>query len=222
MKIGYAELKDQSILDYKCMPKLIFLPGASGSTTFWTPLIQALENQHPKQVIAYPGFADEPSQQSVFDFASLSDFVLNQIQDECILIAQSMGGIFAVQAALARPDLVKGLVLMATSGGIDLSPFQLQDWRTDYQHQYVNYPDWFVTTQIDLSPQFEKIKLPVLLLWGNQDLISSVAVGQALQQKLPQAELHIIDGGDHAFAAQYAAVVAEHLKPYLLQFDSRP
>ena len=201
------------------MPRLIFLPGASGNTAFWNPLIQLLPDYMEKQVIAYPDFGDEPSQPSVVDFASLSDYVLQQIQSECILIAQSMGGIFAVQAALARPDLVKGLVLLATSGGIDLSGFQVQDWRSAYQQQYIHYPDWFVSAQIDLSPQLEKINIPVILLWGDQDPISPIAVGQALQHKLTQAELHIIQGGDHAFAEQYAEDVAVHIQQYLTQFN---
>jgi len=201
------------------MPNLIFLPGASGSTTFWHPLIKNLSLVESKQVIAYPSFGEEPSQENVYDFASLSNYVLQQIQSESILIAQSMGGIFAVQAAIARPDLVKGLVLLATSGGIDLTPFQVQDWRTAYQQQYLNYPDWFVDIQIDLSPQLEKIRMPVLLLWGDQDPISPIAVGQTLQQKIPQAELHIIHGGDHAFAEQHAEEVATYIQQYLTHFN---
>lgn len=201
------------------MPTLIFLPGASGNTAFWNPLIHLLPDCTDKQVIAYPDFGDEPSQPSVFDFASLSEYVLQQIQSECILIAQSMGGIFAVQAALARPDLVKGLVLCATSGGIDLSAFQVEDWRSAYQQQYLHYPDWFVSAQLDLSPQLEKISIPVLLLWGDQDPISPVAVGQALQHQLPQSELHLIRGGDHAFAEHYAEDVAVQIQKYLTQFN---
>ncbi|MFU9045140.1 alpha/beta fold hydrolase [Acinetobacter tibetensis] len=201
------------------MPNLIFLPGASGSTTFWNPLINKLSHAESKQVIAYPSFGEEPSQESVYDFASLSNYVLRQIQSESIVIAQSMGGIFAVQAAIAHPDLVKGLVLLATSGGIDLTPFQVQDWRTAYQQQYLNYPDWFMATQIDLSQHLEKIRMPVLLLWGDQDPISPIAVGQALQQTFPQAELHIIHGGDHAFAEHYAEEVAAHIQQYITYFN---
>ncbi|TCB77878.1 alpha/beta fold hydrolase [Acinetobacter sp. ANC 4173] len=201
------------------MPNLIFLPGASGSTTFWNPLINELSHAESNQVIAYPSFGEEPSQESVYDFASLSNYVLQQIQSESVLIAQSMGGIFAVQAAIARPDLVKGLVLLATSGGIDLAPFQVQDWRTAYQQQYLNYPDWFMATQIDLSQQLEKIRMPVLLLWGDQDPISPIAVGQTLQQKLPQAQLHLIHGGDHAFGEHHAKEVAAHIQQYLTHFN---
>ncbi len=46
--------------------------------------------------------------------------MVNQINEESVIVAQSMGGIFAVAVALKKPHLVKGLVLIATSGGINL------------------------------------------------------------------------------------------------------
>lgn len=84
------------------MTHLIFLPGASGSTEFWQPLIELLSADYTVQVIAYPGFGQEPAQKDVYDFNSLSDYVLDQIQQDSVLIAQSMGGIFAIQAALKK------------------------------------------------------------------------------------------------------------------------
>ena len=58
-----------------------------------------------------------------------------------------MGGIFAVAAALAKPELVQGLVLAATSGGINLDHFHITDWRKIYREEYLTHPDWFITTQ---------------------------------------------------------------------------
>ena len=80
-------------------------------------------------VVAYPSFGGYPDDMNVQSFESLQDYVLNQIQQPSVVIAQSMGGIFAVQAALKKPEQVQALVLVATSGGIDLSPFQVADWR---------------------------------------------------------------------------------------------
>ncbi len=50
------------------------------------------------------------------NFDDLSNYVVAQIEQPSILIAQSMGGIFAIAATLQKTDLVKGLVLIATSG----------------------------------------------------------------------------------------------------------
>lgn len=77
-------------------------------------------------VVAYPSFGGYPDDVDVQSFEGLQAYVLNQTQQPSVVIVQSMGGIFAVQAALKKPEQVLALVLVATSGGIDLSFFR---WR---------------------------------------------------------------------------------------------
>lgn len=203
------------------MKHLIFLPGASGNIAFWHPLMALLPAGYSSQIIAYPEFGDAPAHPDVADFASLSRHVLGQIEQESIIIAQSMGGIFAVQAALQKPELVKGLVLIATSGGIDLSPFKAEDWRTAYKSQFLNYPDWFTAVQLDYSAQLPDIQQKVLLLWGDADPVSPVAVGQHLKQQFADSSLQIIPGGDHLFAQQHAPETAAQISEYLQHFAQR-
>ena len=75
---------------------LIFLPGASGNTTFWQPVIQRLQD-NSTMVVAYPSFGGYPDEMKVQSFEDLQDYVLNQIQQPSVVVAQSMGGIFAVK-----------------------------------------------------------------------------------------------------------------------------
>ena len=203
------------------MKHLVFLSGASGNTAYWDPLIAQLPAEYTKQVIAYPEFDHAPAHPDVYDFASLGNYVLAQIEQECIIIAQSMGGIFAVQAALKKSKLVQGLVLIATSGGIDLSSFNVQDWRSAYQASFLNHPNWFVTAQADYLVQLSEIQAPVLLLWGDSDPISPVEVGQYLKQQFKNASLHIIHGGDHLFAEQYVSETAQLVCEYLKHLAAR-
>ena len=55
----------------------------------------------------------------------------------------NLWGVLAVAIALHHPQKVKGLVLLATSGGLDLSQFGCGDWRIDYREQFKDVPDWF-------------------------------------------------------------------------------
>ncbi|UGQ30681.1 alpha/beta fold hydrolase [Acinetobacter calcoaceticus] len=197
------------------MNNLIFLPGASGSTTFWYPLIEKLPQQYHTKIIGYPGFGDTPESVEVKNFEDLKNYVLNQINDESVIIAQSMGGIFAVAAALQKPQLVKGLVLIATSGGIDLSPFNVQDWREAYRQTFLKYPDWFITTKVNYDKFLAEIDIDVLLIWGDQDPVSPVGVGTYLNQIFKSSTLHIVKGGDHQLAEKYADEVAIQIKGYL-------
>jgi len=197
------------------MNNLIFLPGASGSTTFWHPLIEKLPQQYHTKIIGYPGFGDTPESVEVKNFEDLTNYVLNQINDNSVIIAQSMGGIFAVAAALQKSQLVKGLVLIATSGGINLERFNVQDWREAYRQAFFKYPDWFVTTNINYEEFLSDINVETLLIWGDQDPVSPVEVGTYLNQIFKSSTLHIVKGGDHQLAEKYADEVAIQIKEYL-------
>ena len=189
------------------MHNFIFLPGASGSTAFWQPVVQALPSHLHPSIVAYPSFDGHPDHAEVQSFEDLQHYVLQKIQQPSVIVAQSMGGVFAVQAALQKPHLVRALVLVATSGGIDLSPFDVANWREDYQLNLA-VPDWFAVHHSDVSTQLDQIQCPVLLLWGDADPISPVAVGEYLQQKLPKAELFVIAHGQHDLANVYAEQVS--------------
>lgn len=193
------------------MCPLIFLPGASGNTEFWQPL-QSHFPQHHCKVIAYPSFAGTPNPQNI---EQLTQHVLEKINEPCILIAQSMGGIFAVLATLKKPHLVKKLVLIATSGGINLKPFHVADWREDYHHQNAGIPNWFSTTKTQFEVDLPKIHCPTLLIWGDADPISPVTVGQYLSQQIKQSTLHIIQEGCHQLAFHHATQVAQHIQRFL-------
>lgn len=196
-------------------PELIFLPGASGSTDFWQPALQKLSFKH-KHVIAYPSFGAYPEQENIKSFSTLQQYVLRQIPQNAVVIAQSMGGIFAVQAALQMPEKIRALILVATSGGIDLSRFDVKDWREEYKNTF-QVPDWFVEHAEYLDEKLHEIKCPILLIWGDSDPISPVAVAVYLQQKLAHAELVVIEQGQHDLAYEYADQVSVHIAHFLQQ-----
>ncbi len=197
------------------MNNLIFLPGASGSTTFWHPLIEKLPQHYQTKIIGYPGFGDTPQSLEVKSFEDLTNHVVDQINEESVIIAQSMGGIFSVAAALQKLQLVKGLVLIATSGGINLERFNVQDWREAYRQTFLKYPDWFITTNANYEEFLSDINIEILLIWGDQDPVSPVEVGTYLNQIFKNSRLHIVKGGDHQLAEKHADEVATQIKDYL-------
>ena len=201
------------------LENLIFLPGASGNIEFWQPIISLLSPDYAKKIIAYPEFGGVPAQADIQNFDDLKQYVIHSINDlshqqPSIVVAQSMGGIFAVQTALKHPEQVKALVLIATSGGIDLSPFHVADWREDYQLNF-SVPDWFVNHRSALDHELNKIQCPVLLIWGDQDQISPVSVGRYLEKQFKQARLEIIEGGQHDLAFEYAKQVADLIEGFI-------
>lgn len=197
--------------------RLLFLPGASGNTQFWRPAAARLAAFGTPVFQAYPGFGGEPPAADVRDIGGLLSRVLAQLTTPTDVIAQSMGGVLAVRAALTRPGAVRSLVLTATSGGLDTSALGAHDWRADFQRNFPGAPDWFATERSDLSGRLSEVQVPTLLLWGDSDPLSPVAVGERLAALLPRAELVVIAGGDHDLAHTHAEVVAEHISRHLRQ-----
>lgn len=198
------------------MSPLVFLPGASGSRNFWQALIAELHLTDGYQLMAYPGFDGVPAQQHIHNLDDLRQHLSPTLPDQSILLAQSMGGVLAVGMALEQPEKYRALVLMATSGGLDFQSFECVDWRLDYAQHFPEAPDWFVLDQTRYQPeQLAQLTLPILLLWGDQDPLSSIAVGQYLQKTFPNAQLEIVTGGDHFFASTQADVIAPIIQNFL-------
>jgi len=194
-------------------PKTLFLPGAAGRAAFWKPA--GLRAGVDGIFIAWPGLGHEPAQADVTGIDDLVLMVLARMTEPVNIVAQSMGGLVALKAALALPDRVARLVLCATSGGVPVSDLGGSDWRADYYAAFPQAGRWIGDAREDLSAVLPKIAAPTLLLWGDNDPISPVAVGQRLCALLPQATLHVITGADHDLALTHSdevgALIGRHL-----------
>jgi pimeloyl-ACP methyl ester carboxylesterase len=133
------------------------------------------------------------------------------------LLAQSMGGALAIRATLDRPEKVRHLVLTATSGGVDLSRFDAEEWRASYRDEYPRAAASasLLEYRTDLSERIRTIQAPTLLLWGDSDPISPVEVGEYLESLLPRSKLIVIPGGSHSLAEERAAEIAPYIASHL-------
>jgi pimeloyl-ACP methyl ester carboxylesterase len=141
--------------------------------------------------------------------------VVDHVGAEADIVAQSMGGLVAIRAALAAKGRVRRLVLTATSGGLEVEALGASDWRDAYRRNHPNAASWITTARQDLTPDLAQITAPTLLIWGNADPISPLAVGQRLQTLLPAATLRVIPGGDHDIAQTHASQTARWIEEHL-------
>jgi len=194
---------------------ILFLPGAGGRADFWSPVVDLLPKDWDTRRLSWPGLGDEPSDPDVRGLNDLVCLVLDQIGEQADIVAQSMGGLVAIRAALAAKGRVRRLVLTATSGGIDVEALGASDWRADYRRAYPNASSWITMARQDLSPDLSQIAAPALLIWGDADPISPLAVGHKLQTLLPTATLRVIPGADHDLAQTHAAQTARWIEEHL-------
>jgi pimeloyl-ACP methyl ester carboxylesterase len=195
--------------------KLLFLPGAMGAPQFWSPVTARIAHPAEKLCLGWPGFGITPPDPNINGIDDLVAMVVRHIDRPTALVAQSMGGIIAIRAALEKCELVTHLVLTATSGGIDMSRHAAQDWRPAFREANPLLPPWFCMVQEDLTAELHTLQMPTLLLWGDADPISPVSVGQHLATLLPRATLHVIRGGDHGFASTHVDEVAPQIDKHL-------
>ncbi len=197
------------------MPRsLVFLPGAGADSDFWRPLADLLPSEWRKTRLGWPGLGRQPADPAVNSFDDLVALVESHLGDEpADLLAQSMGGAVAMAVTLRNPGKVRRLVLTVTSGGVDVEGLGGSNWRLTYRRNNPATAHWITEARPDFTDRLAQVTQPVLLLWGDADPISPVAVGRRLEALLPNASLKVLPGGDH----DLAHVRADEIAPWVLQ-----
>lgn len=195
--------------------QVFFLPGTGASPEFWKPSGALLPADWSKTYFGWPGLGHQPHDPAIASFDDLVALVEARLTGPVDLVAQSMGGVIAARLAIARPALVRRLVLTVTSGGVDMATMGASDWRADYRQSFPNAAEWVYAPRNAAPLPVERIAAPTLLLWGDNDPISPLAVGRYLARKIPNAELHVLAGGDHSLAQNRAAEVAPLIEAHL-------
>lgn len=197
------------------MSPILFLPGSGASPDFWKPVGTRLPGNWPKHYFGWPGLGHQPHDPAITGFDDLIAMVVARMTEPVDLVAQSMGGVLAARIALEHPQLVRRLVLTVTSGGVDMAKLGANDWRPAYRREYPKAADWIYERRVAAPLAVERIAAPTLLLWGDNDPISPLAVGEHLAARLPQARLHVVKGGGHDLAETRADEVAPMIAAFL-------
>jgi pimeloyl-ACP methyl ester carboxylesterase len=200
------------------MPPLVFLPGAGGSASFWRPVADRLEDLGPVHVFGYPGFGGVPADPGVKSLDDLYRWVVERLPPgSSHVIAQSMGGVLAARLAVERPERVARLVLVATSGGVDVRRLGAAEWRDEYRALLPTAPSWFVDDRTDLANRLAEIRAPTLLLWSDEDPISPRSIARFLAERIARARIVTVAGGTHAFASERPDEVASIIRSHIVE-----
>ena len=73
-------------------------------------------------------------------------------------------------------------------------------------------PRWF---NPDLEKWLHRIKLPALVVWGDDDKIMPPAYAELWHERLPDARLVMVEGCGHLPHVEHAATVARHVEKFL-------
>jgi pimeloyl-ACP methyl ester carboxylesterase len=213
--VGRSYGSIQAMVSQPVAERLLFLPGASGVARFWRPVIDRLSLSLDYKAFDYPGFGGNPPDPKLSSLEDLTNWIETFIDRPVDILAQSMGGVIAMQLALRKHHLVRHLVLSGTSGGVPMGKFNAADWRESYRREAQKNPNWFTDDRTGLSKRVAILPVPVLLIFGSRDAVAPLALGKYLSHLLPIAQLVTVDTDSHFFVRDMPDVVAPHIKSFL-------
>jgi pimeloyl-ACP methyl ester carboxylesterase len=194
---------------------LVFFPGAGGRVANLRPIAERLARRRTTSVCEYPGLGGVAPDPRLHTLVDLQRHLLASLPDRFDLVTMSMGGVLALRIALEQPQRLRKLVLLATSGGVDMAALGGIDWRDTFRQFQPDVPSWFLEDRTDLTEQLGQITHPALLIYGDADLIAPPRVGRLLQERLGNAQLEIIADATHDLEIDHPDLIASLIEAHL-------
>ena len=112
---------------------LLFVHAAGSNGNTWHRQLTAFAERHSPLAFDFPGHGRSCGTESLKSIDAYRDFLLALMHAlrlrQCVLVGRSLGGAVAVEVALAHPERVRALVLVATAARFELPPEMLATWR---------------------------------------------------------------------------------------------
>jgi pimeloyl-ACP methyl ester carboxylesterase len=192
-------------------PTLLLLHGLGGSTSNWVELMPELLGRYRVVAVDLPGHAGSgrlPRGATMSDFAAVAAAVLEAEGSGPALVAgHSFGGQMALRLARSRPELVRGLLLVAPAGigmgtratrAVVLASTIIRPgrWVAPFRHRYAErvwyrralFRPWFVSDAAALTPS-----ATVGLLDALREHADTLTAGRAMLADDPRLDLAEIE-----------------------------
>jgi long-chain acyl-CoA synthetase len=188
---------------------LIFLHGYGGQAKQWEYQLDdfAISNRVIAIDLRGHGHSDKP----------FGDYSMNQIREDLemaldaldvekkfYLVGHSFGGAIATEFAIAHPDRINQLILIATAGEFVLNP--LYRFLLNLPKEFIRYLNPIVREWLSAPPHvmhawyhqnvsqwngwslFRSLEVPTIVIRGHQDVVFSKAMFEEVARAIPNAE----------------------------------
>jgi pimeloyl-ACP methyl ester carboxylesterase len=209
---------------------VVFIHGAGSSHLIWGAQVRALGDRARALALDLPGhFKSQGSgRDTITAYAEVVRGFLDALAIERTIIAgHSMGGAIAQTLALAYPDRVAALALIATGARLRVSPSFLEEFQNDFDNtvdkiiayyfargadprlieksaavlracgQPIVLGDFNACNDFDATARLAEIRVPTLVLCGTADQLTPPKSSEFLASQIPNAQLALIEGAGH-------------------------
>ncbi len=210
--------------------RLALVHGSGCSADSWRYQVDGLSRHFEVVALDLPGHgASEPvTDPSVKRYATTVRGLLQRIAGRKVFLAgHSMGGAVALQVALEHPELLKGLILVATAAYLDmlaLTPDILLWAAATMPHKFKGMffsslvtkealaiarddvrrcsletvlGDFATCRNFDFRGRLKRVRLPTLILCGSEDRVTPVRHSERLHQEISGSTLKVIEKAAH-------------------------
>lgn len=232
--------------EYGAGPPLVLVHGLSGSASWWRRNVPAFSERFRVIVLELVGYGSNrawrPSR--ILDTADrLAEFIATLPEARAHVVGHSMGGQIATQLAGRHPQRVDRLVLASASGLVrtDLLRMALR-LPLQARHSPLDFAPRLTVDALragplnlllstldilsdDVSAAIAKIRMPTLLIWGRNDKLVPVTVGETVQRLIPGSRLAVLPRAGHVpmwdRPAEFNRLVMEFLSEGATLNDAR-
>lgn len=211
--------------------RLLFGHGWGQSSAAFLAVAETLRPFAPSYLVDFPGFGQSPLPPEGWGTAEYADEIADWIRtlgagERYFWIGHSFGGRVGLQLAARHPDLLTGMVLIASAGlqrkrtfwqstkmrarrtffktakrllkeGPQLDRLRSRMGSADYRAAGALRPILNRVVSEDLSQVAAAVRCPTLLLYGSEDTETPPEMGERLHRLIPQSELSILSGFGH-------------------------
>jgi pimeloyl-ACP methyl ester carboxylesterase len=205
------------------VPRPILIHGSGGDHRVW-----GLQTARLGGAVAVdlPGHPDGQALDRLEALAEALAPAIESIAGPRVLVGHSLGGAAALELARARPDLVDGLVVIASGARLPVPGEVLERVRADPAGERRRLMEWFIAdpdrpiarevraaleacddatlaadyaacAAVDLRGRLAGLRAPALVIAGGDDRLTPPWLSEELARELPMAQTVLVPGARH-------------------------
>jgi len=250
IELPYCEMDNIQYFYYERFPEktnkadktIVIVHGAGGNGRYWIKQLIGIGESYHVIVPDLPGHGKsggvacdeiEAYREFIYKFAV-------KVIGGCFYLAgHSMGGAVALDFSLCYPEMLEGVVLIATGARFSAIHAILDILKNGrHNHELVNLvygrntpsrlkelalkemsatspvvwiKDFSACKRFDVTARLSEIQLPALILTGTGDLLTPLKYGRLLENGLPNARMIEIEGAGHMLMLEEPEIINKHI-----------